>query len=745
MIAAMLQKQQQQKHAVAATATAGDTKTSAEEETLKRNTDCVYFLASPLTCKKGSECEYRHCEYARINPRDCYYWLNGNCMNHKCGFRHPPLDGLLGTQVAAPAGSSVPSSHIAVTPTPASYNQGVSYNPGKQAVPCVFFQKGLCLKGDWCAFLHGPSTSNKAPQPAALHGPCTSTRAPQPAANITATEPNSYKKIFGDADSSQLQKFPPINVSRTVGVPPESKPAPKLEAASTRTGTSIGGTVPHPAGMDEELPKCKGTYTTSVVNDSAMGRSNRLHQVHISDEPSFHAGKETDELLRESSPGFDVLVDDEHGDSDFYHSEERDGGERGHEGRNVNEYEIGLAANYDAMVDADRDMFLDGNYYDSFDHVQRNYGWDQPSASSERISLGPSTLERRGYTRVNSLDRVEESDLRHQLSKHTQVNGLRSVFSQDRALENHEREQNYCDSLRDSHHFPAHESSFSSRLRGRIKLPGRSLVNVTDSRPEREIERGPNWGRFSPGKPQTTSHQGRLRDRIKGRVEGEYNNKDGRRFGGSRIRREIMDERNADFAGPKRLAELKVCKNIDNNEHLSLGKRKSIEDHKQTEGGISFEGPKSLSEILKRKRQSEPTTSGSGIASAHKDVNQKQSKESLNDGSSNTVVSLMLEEANRKDQSKSTSADIGTAEVAHGESSQLNNHKHENEDGIIGDVTIENHKHEADDRGDEGEYHYEEGDEGEYKYEGENADPKEEYIEEEDGDDFGKKIGVMFS
>lgn len=27
---------------------------SAEEEAVKRNTDCVYFLASPLTCKKVS-------------------------------------------------------------------------------------------------------------------------------------------------------------------------------------------------------------------------------------------------------------------------------------------------------------------------------------------------------------------------------------------------------------------------------------------------------------------------------------------------------------------------------------------------------------------------------------------------------------------------------------------------------------------------------------------------------------------
>ncbi|KAK8691581.1 hypothetical protein V6N13_075085 [Hibiscus sabdariffa] len=736
-----------QKQAVAPT---GVTKTSAEEEALKRNTDCVYFLASPLTCKKGSECEYRHSEYARINPRDCYYWLNGNCMNQKCGFRHPPLDGLPGTQVATPAGSSVPLSHISVTPTPASYDQDVSYNPRKQAVPCVFFQQGFCLKGDRCAFLHGPSTSNKAPQPAALHGPSTSTRVPQPAANITATKPNSYKKTFGAAESSQLQKFPPTNVSKTVGVPPEGKLAPKVEVASARTGTAIGRSVPHLAGMDVEFLQHKATCTTSVVNGSAKGRSNRLHQLHISDEPSFHAGKETEEFLRESSPGFDVLVDDENGDSEIYHGEERYGGARGNERRNVKEYDIGHAANYDAMVDVDRDMFLDGHGYDSFDHVQGNYGCVQQRASSERISLGPSTLERRSHTRAHSSNLVEESDLRHRLSKHRQVNGMRSVVSEDRSLENHEGERIYRGSLRDSHHLPPHENSLSSRLRGRIKLPGRSVINGTDSCSERQIEGGRNWGRLSPGKPQATSHQGRLSDRIKGRVEGEYNNKDGRRFGGSRIRREILDDRNADFAGPKRLAELKVCKNTDNKEHLSLGKRKSIEDHQPTERGISFEGPKPLSEILKRKRQSESAASGSGIALVHKeDVNRNQSKESLNGDSTNTVVSSTPEEANRKEQSKSTSTDIVTAEVACGESSQLNICENDTAEGIIGDVTIENHEHEIEDQGDGDYYYYEQGDEGEYNYgEVENVDPGDEYIEEEDGedgDDFEKKLGVMFS
>ncbi|KAK9925617.1 hypothetical protein M0R45_022888 [Rubus argutus] len=92
--------------------------TSAEEEALKRNTDCVYFLASPVSCKKGGECEYRHSEHALYNPRDCWFWLNGNCLNLKCSFRHPPLDGLLGSPAASSAGPSLPLSHTANTCNP---------------------------------------------------------------------------------------------------------------------------------------------------------------------------------------------------------------------------------------------------------------------------------------------------------------------------------------------------------------------------------------------------------------------------------------------------------------------------------------------------------------------------------------------------------------------------------------------------------------------------------------------------
>ncbi|KAK9268866.1 hypothetical protein L1049_000631 [Liquidambar formosana] len=115
-----------------------------DEELQKRNTDCVYFLASPLTCKKGLECEYRHSETARLNPRDCWYWLAGKCLNPTCAFRHPPLD--------------VRTSEESSESAPLPYQ--VSVPVIKTNVPCYFYFNGFCNKGDKCSFLHGPDGSS---------------------------------------------------------------------------------------------------------------------------------------------------------------------------------------------------------------------------------------------------------------------------------------------------------------------------------------------------------------------------------------------------------------------------------------------------------------------------------------------------------------------------------------------------------------------------------------------------------
>ncbi|KAJ7558861.1 hypothetical protein O6H91_04G059100 [Diphasiastrum complanatum] len=87
----------------------------------------------------GNDCEFRHSENARMNPRDCWYWLHSKCLNRDCAFRHPPMDGRL-------ASSTLPSP----LPLPTS-----SSNSGK--APCYYYSQGFCAKGDRCPFLHGKS------------------------------------------------------------------------------------------------------------------------------------------------------------------------------------------------------------------------------------------------------------------------------------------------------------------------------------------------------------------------------------------------------------------------------------------------------------------------------------------------------------------------------------------------------------------------------------------------------------
>ncbi|EXB97153.1 Zinc finger CCCH domain-containing protein 17 [Morus notabilis] len=694
---------------------------SAEEEALKRNTDCVYFLASPLTCKKGGECEYRHSEYARVNPRDCWYWLNGNCLNPKCAFRHPPLDGLLGTQAAPSAGSALPSSQAtAVSVTTAASVPPATNNSSKQAVPCIFFQKGYCLKGDRCAFSHGPN-------------PTTSTKVSQASAVTHGSEPSNVKKAFGGLQKcTQEQMFPLASISKPVGVAPEANHVPKVENAPPRNGVSIERSVPSSKSFDNEALRSKAV-SALVMNGISTTRSNRSHQVNVSDDHGFQNGKDADEFLRESSPGFDVLVDDELRDPDYFHGEDQYGRARGLDGRNlssVDEYDMDQSAGYGSA---------NPHGYDSYDHMQGQYAWEQHRASSERTVGGAAQFERTGYRKSHSPDNIDESDLRYRLSKQRRVNGLRSVISHEHAHDTHVDERNYRgSSRRDSHQMLQHEGPLSSRLRGRIKLPGGSSVNGGDLRHDREFDRGRSRGRLSPSRPQSSIHQGRLRDRLKGKVQEDYNS-EGRIFRGFPPGREATDE-GTDFAAPKKLSELKVGKVTENKEHSHLGKRKStrMEVSQPPEGDRSFEGPKPLSEILKRKREAE--AAGSGSAKSISEARRVSSSLAKEEGNSSVF--------SNKEESKSATIDVvGTEDekIEGPDSHAPDANDLEVEDGMIYDETVDDQELEAEDQT-HGEYDFEQGEE-EGEYDGENAEEgEEEYLEDEDGDDdFAKKIGVMFS
>ncbi|PSS26839.1 Zinc finger CCCH domain-containing protein [Actinidia chinensis var. chinensis] len=707
-----LEKQQQQLQPQTATTAP----TSAEEEALKTNTDCVYFLASPLTCKKGAECEYRHSDIARVNPRDCWFWLNGSCLNPKCGFRHPPLDGLLGTQVSTPVGSSLPPSQsAAVTSAP--------HNSGKQAVACIFFQKGLCLKGDRCPFLHAPNIANKVSQ--------------QPAAATVSEAPTLNKAFGGIEKCSQEQKVisvinnakvPQSNIPKSADLLSHGKPQAEVETAPPKNGVAIDRYLPPPLDLDDQPPRYRPTNVPLATNGNPMSRSNRLQQVHVPDDhDDIMNSRDADEFSREPSPGFDVIVDDELRDSEYYQNEEHYGRSSSRERRNLNsmnDYDIGHYVDYDSMVDVDREVYCDPCGYDSYERIQGQYSREKRRASSERMLGGSSHLERRRHPRP------ESPDLRHHLSKQRRVNGLRSVISYAHAHDNCAKDQSYRGpSRRDAHHLPPNDSSVSNRFRGRIKLPERSSspVNGSDLHPEREMDRGRNWGRLSPGRPQVSIHQGRLRDRIKGRVQEDISN-EGRSFRGL-LMRDTASESNPNFAGPKSLAELKGGKNAESKDHqmkdrqsLSLGKRKYLENHQQSESDFSFEGPKPLSEILKRKKGAQTAVPESGLSYGNKeDITHKEETKDQDN----------LSLHRNKEETKSA---VGLPPLPH------------NASELETEETVEDHEPETyDHRDGESDYEHVEGEDYNLE-EAENAEAEEEYLDDDDdGDDFAKKIGVMFS
>ncbi|CAH8383457.1 unnamed protein product [Eruca vesicaria subsp. sativa] len=591
---------------------------SPEEEALKRNTDCVYFLASPLTCKKGGECEYRHSEYARVNPRDCYYWLSGNCLNPKCGFRHPSLE--------APPGGSV-----------------------KQPVPCVFFQKGMCAKGDMCLYMHTPNLAGYRKQHLA------------------------EAKSDGDGDDPRFSK----------------------KTVENDTGEKKLGDVSLPKAVKAHVDVSSGLRDSRGVEGYepvVQKKGFNSTQLHGSDDSNtFHNGKDVDEALRESSPGFNVLVDNEARDSEYYHVEDGYGRRSQERLNSLNEYD----------GDGDGETFRD------------RHAWGHRLVSSERGDRS----ERRTYEGDERSENILASDLRYRLAKQRKVNGMVSVGSHDdAAAPDSSMERGYRDSRRNT---PRESSISSSRLQGRIKLRERSKGE------EAHFDRRTERGRDSSELP-----QGRLRDRIKGRLEENHsdNQERGLRAPWAR-RREMEDERRS---------ETKSSRREESKTETSLGKRKSLEDHHPHKpSGDSFAAPLPFSEILKRKR-----AAASGGDSNNKDQTPQETISKEEGGEDTKLVTEEETEVVIEPKPIHEEAELeeGTIQVEGeeviGEEEEQVYEGNEEEQGYEGDEV-------------NGEYYYEEGYEegGEYAYEeGEEVVYAAEEGEEVEGDeDIEKKTDEIFS
>ena len=187
----------------------------------------------------------------------------------------------------------------------------------KQLVPYIFFQKGLCLKGDRCAFLHGPNpTRNKIPQvPVA---------APY-------TEPPSLKKVFGGLENrTQEQRFLQPSFSKSFKVPRPAIPTTKklellhqnTQLALTKLQCHLQACVMSYLGTKQlmcPLPAMGTLLIDPIGCINLMYKMITVFRMVVLDVDGFY---------RESSPSFDVLIDENLRDFDYYHDEHHFGGER---------------------------------------------------------------------------------------------------------------------------------------------------------------------------------------------------------------------------------------------------------------------------------------------------------------------------------------------------------------------------------------------------------------------------------
>ncbi|KAM7512725.1 hypothetical protein LguiB_011600 [Lonicera macranthoides] len=490
-----------------------------DEELQKRNTDCVYFLASPLTCKKGIECEYRHSEIARLNPRDCWYWLAGSCLNLSCPFRHPPLDG-----------------HPEKSPQSAPQYDHTSVPVNKTDVPCFFFFNGFCNKGDKCTFLHGP---DDATHPHAWKS--------SKAASTTSNPILLEKKISTGSDTGSTHIDANPNPSKTV-VPiktADDSSTPdkaKQEFQQLLTPNNI-----------EERSDSPQMMSASEGDDEAEGF------IQGSSDENFNGDHIEREDWLESSPGFDVLVNDRlenlgYEDDPEYlldqstvYEDPVEYNPQYQEGRIL--YEQGITS----FGDLDNEL--------TFDYIRKN-----PIRSRERM-LNPLPGRKRKFLSTDTGRRGV--DLRDHLKK-------RRVFD------------------------GPFETCFS-RKHGLTRVIGRS----------RERPQGP--GRFGSRLENETLFKGKpRRPRLNKSRPQVKERRQGKQFPSSEVLRKPVskkrktNEEPSVFTGPKTLHQIKEEKKRAEQNGDSFGKTRNS----GRSGSEDFQGPKPLSEILKDKRRPGLVTDG---------------------------------------------------------------------------------------------------------------------------------------
>lgn len=652
------------------------------EEVQKKNTDCVYFLASPLTCKKGSDCEFRHSESARNNPRDCWYWLSGSCLNSNCAFRHPPLEAIPEGELAA---------------------------GGRSRVPCYYFMQGYCAKGDKCSFMHGMPTASVAE---------VSQKASKPSVTKTEVPDNQTSANKGNGSATSKTSFE-FYEATPFEVPPQKSSNEVVKDVDVHAANRL------PEGSDSSAPARSRLpqSTLSERSKQVTAMNGRLNQVHSSDdkflhqeaqmeeepvcdfqhgeeglgqepfgEDQIHDGTESEEMWEESS--FDVLVDDG-GTDQLIYADDLD---------YLNQYDAlvdQLTRGADGFVDFDYDHAgAYGQYYDAeyelatYDAYEQQLVYDQLGSLDPEDGMQPVVAfkNRQGKDmlprdrRDLSFDgearsaNVGSNDLRNHIVKRRRAE-KNQKYGEDYNRRRHQGNGSQHNRRHQDGHFKQQEGpgrrNMSPKLgsRSNRQYPGRGefpggrqfhglFVESGTKRPFRDLasdheEMGAERGSGKKFRGMNDTYKSKAR-KERGRPAASGVDEALGRRGHQQSKKVESKKEDSSFVAPKTLAQIKAEKLKASQEGGSVGQHEvdierngftedSLKNHgsllgsKISQGSLKepiskdltrlakpvtgmesdFEGPKPLSLILKQKRREE----GEGEARDH-----RHEKSPRNDG-----------------------------------------------------------------------------------------------------------------
>ena len=476
--------------------------------------------------------------------------------------------------------------HIEASSEPVTLSYS-SVPVNKTNTPCYFYYNGFCNKGEGCSFLHGPDSS--APAWKSLK-------------RVSAgndTRPSENKTLDGTDTGLTLMGRQPNSVETATGTAIETQFQPKEDLQKLVFKNAFEQSASPEVSMSE-YEETAAVRSDSLIPVEGFNQSISLLCTDQTSEEQVDCPIEPEERW-ESSPGFDVLVDNI-SENLVYEDEPEDLLALDREGRELNgeflSYDFEDPIEYD-LVYPDTEILYDHRIYDNHNCLDNEHSSDHvrniPGCSRERI-LDPILSRKRKIFPVGlAVNGRSGADLRDQLRKR-QVTDGHSV----------------------THFSRRHDSSWLiGRTRERRQKHGtdqrvqqRSASEVRKSIMGMLSENGTlsNGGNKQGWLSHSRVHnKSRKHYKEKGSSRQHYKEKGSSRWQilSSEVskkpvsRERISTQESYTFTGPKSLAQIKEEKRKAEENGDGFGKMGCSSKTQSTD----FEGPKPLSEILRDKRK----------------------------------------------------------------------------------------------------------------------------------------------